>query len=260
MRAAGRVLNYEVSGSGPVVVLLHGYLCSLRYWDALKPLLVERYTVVTIDLLGFGSSMKPADSAYDYAEHVAWIRRTVEECAGDRPIILAGHSMGALLALRYAAQYPDQVSRLLLVNMPLFANPAQARRELSGTSLLYRVGLYWGLHLLIWPLMRNCWGGFLMRQTLPLNFRGMETYVFAGTAEARARSLRNVIERQDIASDMWELRMPVALVVGKEDRAVYQQNVSQGECYRDCEVLMLDGGHHLPLEDPGRLAQMLDGA
>src|ERR1700733_6478227 len=141
------ILNYEVSGSGPIVVLLHGYLCSLRYWDTLRAELETSHTVIVIDLLGFGDSPKPKTLNYSYHDHISWLKRTLEHCGvGDQSVILGGHSMGALLALRYAAMYPQTVCKLMLLNIPLFKDAEEAHQELSGTNIFFRASLYWQLH------------------------------------------------------------------------------------------------------------------
>jgi pimeloyl-ACP methyl ester carboxylesterase len=250
MPVSDKLLNYEISGQGPVIVLLHGYLSSLRYWDNLRMALAHDYTVITIDLLGFGESPKPKMVQYGYNDHISWIKRTLDHCGVDQPAIVMGHSMGALLALRFSSTYPLAIRQLVLMNMPLFQNLKQAHRELAGTSIVYKVGLYYGLHRLVWPLMRNTVSRVAMRKVMPAAFLGMETYMFRATAGARNGSLRNVIEGQRSFSELQRLNVATTLVIGLKDRLIYQKNMRHFVHTPHLGILLANTGHHTPIERP----------
>jgi pimeloyl-ACP methyl ester carboxylesterase len=249
MRDNEQILNYEISGRGPVVVLLHGYLSSLRYWDTLRISLEKDHTVVAIDLLGFGNSPKPKKDAYGYDDHIGWIKRTLDHCGIHEPVLLAGHSMGALLALRYGSEYPESVRSLLLMNTPLFKNAQEARRELASTNLFFRASLYWELHRLICPIMRNAAMKMILRRALPLQYKGMETYIFSSSAEARNRSLKNIIEAQHGMFELKHLSIPATLIAGKKERPAYLENLRYVSQTQNLKILLTDTGHHTPLEN-----------
>lgn len=260
MKAAAKceVLNYEISGEGPVVVLFHGYLSSLKYWDGLRSVLERDHTVIAIDLLGFGNSPKPRDSQYDYDEHLEWIERTLEVCDVKGPAVFAGHSMGALLALRYASIHPEYVRRLVLMNTPLFKDAREARRQLAGTNLFFRASLYWGMHRVIVPFMRSKLMNRLLRSALPLMYKGMESYVFLSSQEARTRSLRNVIEAQSSLYDLEHLDgVPVTIVQGIKERAMYLENLLRVSSKPDWRILLTNTGHHTPIENPDLTGELL---
>lgn len=251
------ILYYEVSGQGPVIVLLHGYLCSSAYWDNIRTCLVRDHTVVTIDLLGFGKSPKPRKSSYDYQGHLAWIRRTLEHANITGPVVLAGHSMGALLALRYGVLYPDKTNRLVLMNLPLFEDKDQAKRELAGTNLFFRAALYWRLHHLIVPIMRTKSMKAFVRHMAEPKYRGMEEYVFTSSGIARGRSLHNVIEAQTAIEDLGQLSVPTTIVSGRGERRTYVGNIERLKKQKDTDVILTDTGHHTPLEDPELIVGIL---
>jgi pimeloyl-ACP methyl ester carboxylesterase len=98
-------------------VLLHGLGGTHRYWTCGPvPFALSGHRTVLIDLLGFGESPKPW-MRYSVERHVAALHASL---AGDRSLTLIGHSLGAALALAYAARYPSVVRRLVLISLPNF--------------------------------------------------------------------------------------------------------------------------------------------
>jgi pimeloyl-ACP methyl ester carboxylesterase len=110
---AGVRLHYLVAGQGDPVVLLHGYAETSHMWLPLIPKLAGRHTVIAPDLRGFGESSAPADG-YTKAAMARDIHALVKSLNYDR-IRLVGHDIGLMVAYAYAAQYPDEVERLVLM-------------------------------------------------------------------------------------------------------------------------------------------------
>lgn len=105
-------LNIEVRGSGPDIVLLHGWGLNLRVWDSLGALLEESFRVILVDLPGHGrSEWNP--KARTPAEQ-AWQVHSALEAISDRYHLL-GWSLGGQIALDLAAAMPGSVDRLVLV-------------------------------------------------------------------------------------------------------------------------------------------------
>ena len=98
-------------------VLLHGLGGTHRYWTCGPvPFALSRHRTVLFDLLGFGESPKPW-MRYSVECHVAALHAGL---AGERSLTLVGHSLGAALAVAYAARYPSVVRRLVLISLPNF--------------------------------------------------------------------------------------------------------------------------------------------
>lgn len=115
--------------AGAELMLVAGMSSSAHYWGPNLGPLAEHYRVVAPDLLGFGRSPKPVDSAYSPEEHAAALAR-IAETAG-APIVVVGHSLGALLALHLAVRSPRLVRGLVLISLPFFMGGAEARRQLA---------------------------------------------------------------------------------------------------------------------------------
>lgn len=109
-----------VGGSGPPLLLLHGYPQSHLMWHAAAPLLAERHTVVVADLAGYGVSFRPAP-APDHAPHgkraVALDQVEAMAALGFERFAVVGHDRGGRVAYRMALDHPDRVERLAVLDI-----------------------------------------------------------------------------------------------------------------------------------------------
>lgn len=137
--------------SGVTLLLVHGMASSSRYWGPNLGPLGGRYPVAAPDLLGFGRSPKPAAAAYTPADHAAALAAVAEQ-AGE-PLVVVGHSTGALLALHFAVRYPELVRGVVVLSLPFFTTAAEAREQLARSSSLTRLQLE---HRTAAALL--CWG------------------------------------------------------------------------------------------------------
>src|SRR3978361_171401 len=106
-------LHYLVAGKGDPVLLLHGYAQTSHMWLPLIAKLADKHTVIAPDLRGFGQSAAPADG-YTKAAMARDVHALVKNLKYDR-IRLVGHDIGLMVAYAYAAQYPGEVDRLVLM-------------------------------------------------------------------------------------------------------------------------------------------------
>jgi len=107
-------INYKIGGRGPVVVLLHGYTQTSHMWLPLMPLLAASHTVIAPDLRGAGNSERAKDG-YDKKTLAKDIRNLVRQL-GHEQVQLVGHDIGLMVAYAYAAQYPKEVSKVVLMD------------------------------------------------------------------------------------------------------------------------------------------------
>jgi pimeloyl-ACP methyl ester carboxylesterase len=130
------------SSTGPAVVALHG-LASARgsLMPAMLPLADHGLRVYVPDLLGHGSSPYPADDPYDIESHVGALSRWAADTVGPGPVWLVGYSIGALLAMAWAARAPAQVRGIVAISAPLYRDEQDARHTLMHGDLMARLML-----------------------------------------------------------------------------------------------------------------------
>ena len=107
-------IHYSIGGKGSPVVLLHGYAQTSHMWTPIMPLLATKHTVIVPDLRGAGGSSKP-ESGYDKKNMAADIHELVVSLGFKRASIV-GHDIGLMVAYAYAAQFPQETERLVLMD------------------------------------------------------------------------------------------------------------------------------------------------
>jgi haloacetate dehalogenase len=120
IRTKDAEINVCVGGSGPPVLLLHGYPQTHAMWHLVAPRLAGRFTVVAADLRGYGDSSKPPGDA----DHARYSKRTlaadqveVMGSLGFERFAVVGHDRGARVAHRLAFDHPGCVTRLVILDI-----------------------------------------------------------------------------------------------------------------------------------------------
>jgi len=252
-----RILGLRVAlfdeGDGRPLVLLHGGGSKLDWRANVEPL-SQRFRVVAPDLPGFGRSEKP-ERDYTLAFYDQFLEQLVQGMGGAR-IALVGHSMGGLLAARFAAAHPDTVERLILVAPMGFGpeiHPAirlmqvpvigalLGRPSLSGTRRL--------LHTLI--AKRELITEDLVRETLELQSQPGAARAFASIFGKLVRPVRGVVAR--MPETMASLGPLTMVIWGKEDALVPCRHI-------DIARERLPGGRFLVFQGCGHFPQLEDAA
>jgi pimeloyl-ACP methyl ester carboxylesterase len=237
-------LYYEVSGNGKPVVLLHSGGADLRDWSYVAPLLAKHYKVVTFDGRGTGKSPAPLELT-NYVEDLLSLLDHLEL---DKTTLI-GHSMGGQIATEFALNYPERVSKLVLIAPSLSgfnysqefityinkineaAPDIEKMLELSLSALLY--------HVVMASPHRN-----LMVQ--------MQRHYFKRILKWPAFEM---IWPQPPAIDrLEELTVKTLFIIGKED---FQDNHCVADCFRKVPkvrfVELADADHMVTLTHPENL-------
>jgi pimeloyl-ACP methyl ester carboxylesterase len=125
------------AGSGPPVILVHGFLASHTAWDEITLPLQARFRVIVPDLPGFGDSEKPPPSRYAYTAS-AFAETLVDLIAAldVHRAAIVGQRMGATIALTMAVTYPDVVERLVLVSPDVYPRRLSPWERLAMTPFV----------------------------------------------------------------------------------------------------------------------------
>ncbi len=226
-------------GEGPVIILLHGIASSAATFRNLIPLLDEHYRCISLELLGFGESPVPEHATYTIEEHVASINATIDSLKLGAPFILVGHSLGSLLAARYTAQYPRQVSRLVLVSPPVYIAPA----AIGNPQVRARVGAY----LRAYEFLRAN-KDFTMASAATLSRLlnlGKALEVTERNWNPFILSLKNCIESQTTVSDIAAVRVPIDVVYGALDQFIAPGTMQIIEQMRHVTMHRVEVNDHL---------------
>jgi pimeloyl-ACP methyl ester carboxylesterase len=203
----------------PVVIMLHGIAASSDDWGKLVPLLSEQYRCITIDLLGFAKSPKPQWANYTMEDHVRSIAYTIKKLDIEGPFTLIGHSLGSLLATRYARQHSRQVSHLMLLSPPVYPplKTIQKRAAYYRTSWLMKLYRFLRTHPRMTPANMK---KISYIAPLPSSItKDPETWL------PFHRSLERCIEQQTIERDIAVIRAPIDIFYGTLDTLVVGPNV-----------------------------------
>jgi pimeloyl-ACP methyl ester carboxylesterase len=204
------------AANGRAVLLLHGKNFWGDAWaDVARALAARGYRVVVPDELGFGRSSKP-DVHYSF-ELLSLLTRKVLDAAGVKEVAVVGHSMGGMLAVRFALMFPERTTHLVLEN-PIGLEDYRERVPYRTIEEWYRGQLgqtqeglrkFYQGYFARWKSDYERWPEAVWRQ-----LAGAE-----GPRVALASALTyEMIYTQPVVQDLPRLRVPTLLVIGQSDR------------------------------------------
>jgi len=140
-------ISYLIGGNGPPLLLLHGFPQTKAIWSHVAPELAKHFTVVAADLRGYGASSKP----HGKADHSTYSKRSMAadqhalmKSLGLNQFFLLGHDRGGRVSHRLAMDFPESVSRLMVLDI----SPTLSMYE--NTTMEFAKG-YWHWFFLIQP-------------------------------------------------------------------------------------------------------------
>jgi pimeloyl-ACP methyl ester carboxylesterase len=267
--ANGTQIHVRVGGSGPAVILIHGFGDTGDMWAKLAADLVRDHTVVVPDLRGMGLSAKPADG-YDKWTEAADMRGVLDALGIDKAFVV-GHDIGTMLAYAYAARYRDKTEKLVVMDAPVpgvppwddivrspqlwhfdFGGP-DAERLVKGRERIY-LDRFW-----------NEFAGDPSKIGEATRRHYAALYAQPGAmraAFAQFRSIRKDAEDNKKALTP-KLAMPVLAIGGAKSFGAMEAVVMRNAASDVTELVIPDAGHWLMEEQPAAtikaVRQFLDG-
>jgi haloacetate dehalogenase len=272
------LISYQMGGSGPPLLLLHGFPQTKMIWHRVAPALAKHFTVIASDLRGYGASSKPQG----LADHSTYSKRAM---ASDQAQLMnalgfshygvLGHDRGGRVAHRLALDYGKQVNKLMVLDIsPTLAMYEQTTMQFASS--------YWHWFFLIQkaPIPETMIGAnteFFMKQFMGGRHAGLsifapecwQEYVLAMSDPAclhamcedyrAAASIDLEHDRQSIAQKQL-LEMPVRVLWGEfgQVNACFKPLEDWQKLGTDVSGQILQSGHYIPEEIPeGLIAEAL---
>jgi pimeloyl-ACP methyl ester carboxylesterase len=255
----GHRLRYVRAGSGPAVVLLHGFGSSLYTWKDVIPALAARHDAVALDLPGFGESDRPASLSFEDLPRA--VLGLMDQLGIERAA-LVGNSMGGATAALVAAREPGRVSALVLVDAAGFnLEPAQQPGlvRLTTSSLAPLVGLLPGKRLVVEASLRQ-----VFHDPARVTPERLSEYLAAGERPGTLRAMRSLgtslVDRPSVvAESLARIGARTLVVWGDDDRWIPLADADRfvAAIPGSRKVVILACGHVPQEERPDEVARLL---
>jgi pimeloyl-ACP methyl ester carboxylesterase len=244
--------------SRQTVVLLHGLGASAGIWKEVADFIEQDVRVVAVDLLGFGESPKPMWSTYSVQTQVRMLRHTLRRNNIRGRIILAGHSMGSLVAVEYAKRFPREIDHLILCSMPLYTNEAMLALEESAKPHISRRS---SAYLRLYKMLRERPAVTTRAAKFTAKYLALGENI-ALTDEnwyAYASSLQTSIERQTTIIDAERLRVPTEVIYGTYDVLIIKKYLKELVTKNPhAHLHRVRAGHQISVDYARVIARLID--
>ncbi len=257
-------LHVERTGrGGPPVILLHGYGTCTFLWRAIAPQLADAgYTVVALDLLGYGESDRPANASYGMAAQAEYIARALSALRLSE-VAIVGQDVGGLVGLLLAAQRPSRVRQVALLSPPdiddLPGPDIRALQRATARAALSSNALFGALPLLE-PFLQ---GAVSELKHMPDRLVGRYLAPFVGgDGVAQLLWLASAVELSDEELGLLaQVQTPVTLVRGERDQTSHASGLPRLEARLvgavSTTVTIADAGRLIGEDQPVALATAL---
>jgi 2-succinyl-6-hydroxy-2,4-cyclohexadiene-1-carboxylate synthase len=260
VRLNGLEFNVEIDGSGPPLLVLHGFTGSVRAWAEVRPALAAFARGIWVDAIGHGRSAAPAQpERYSLDWSTCDLTALLDALQLDA-VDLLGYSMGGRAALHFSVHAPERVRRLILesASAGLEDDTERSERAESDNALADRI-------------QRAGIAAFIAEwERLPL-LQPAEHVSMAARAEQHVQRLQNnplglanslrgmgTGQQTPLWSRLPRVQQPVLLIVGAQDGR-YRQIAERMQSLLPCAELAVvpDAGHITHLDQPARFVDLV---
>ena len=245
------------------VLLLHGYAETKSMWDETAQDLAREYRVIAVDQRGHGGSSRAADLDYTRATQVEDLEAIIE-ALGLRTVTLVGHAMGGANALCYAAEHPDVVSALILIETApeVLRSGIETIRRLvvTGPGEFNTLDEAADTFREFYPYATSEQLDRRVRAAVTIGASGAYTWDFDPAFRDPSVRPPDPDPGQRRLADLWDsadrVQCPVMIVRGAETDMLTPEAVQrlQRRILGSRVSLIEDAGHHVPTDQPASLA------
>lgn len=234
-------LHYVTQGTGPLMLMLHGFPEFWYSWRHQIPEFAKDYQAVALDLRGYNDSDKPRQqSAYTIDQLVEDVAGVIRGLGHDK-CILVGHDWGGAIAWNFAYTYPEIVERLIVLNIPhpaKFAEGIRTPQQLLRSWYMLFFQLPWLPESLIqfsdYQLIENAFKRMAVDKTA-FTQADIEAYKDAaakrGALTAMLNYYRNIFQQRMLTQNWSVLQVPTLMIWGENDSALGKELTYGTEAY-----------------------------
>lgn len=250
LRSDDAILQYEVSGSGPDVVLLHPFPLNRHFWAGVLPTLSARYRVITPDLRGHGES-ELGEGPTTMAKMAADLERLCRELEVSRALFV-GVSIGGYVMLEFWRQHRERVGALVLSNTRAGAETEEGKaNRLRIAEQVLREGTAGLIEEMLGKLLSGT-----TRGSRPDIVDAARRMMQAMSPQDVAEVQRGMAERPDSIETLNTIKVPALVMVGAEEARgeaeLMHQRISGSKLYA-----LEKAGHYAAMEQPEEYARIL---
>lgn len=246
-------LVYQKTGTGPAVLLVHGFPANPMLWREVIPSLSREYTLLMPDFFSVpGSWMK---DGYNNMEGLAKSFFDILEHEHEREVVLVGHSMGGYMGLAFAGMYPERLKGLSLVHSsPVPDDEARAEGRRKTIGILESGGKRFFLNKMVKALFPE-----EFNVARPDVYKRQTEEAIAVDDVSLIAFYRAIMERADTRSVLSSIRFPVQQLIGAKDTLANISKELANECIAAVDFVSIfkNGGHMIMLEEPERTVKDL---
>jgi pimeloyl-ACP methyl ester carboxylesterase len=228
-------IYYEVHGSGPAILLTHGYSASGEMWDGQVEALSKDHTLITWDMRGHARSDSPADDALYSEPLTVGDMAAILDAVGVEQAIVGGLSLGGYMSLAFYRAHPERVKALLIFDTGPGFRKDEAREAWNQRSL--RTAKGWETE----GLARAKRAG------------GEVAIASHRTADGLARAARGMLTQRDAAvmNVLPEVKVPALVLVGEKDEPfLAASDYMAGKIPGAKKVVLPNAGHAANIDQP----------
>jgi pimeloyl-ACP methyl ester carboxylesterase len=239
--AAAVDIVHAIHGDGFPLLLVHGFTGSSLDWtDVVEPLARNR-RVVTLDHRGHGESPNTGDPVtYTFDQLVADMSRLVDRLGLER-FDLLGHSMGGIVAMRYALLHPERVRSLVLMDTAAGAQAGAADMMRAGFELVRTQGML-ALYEVIQPFLGTGERADVLRQRQRTKLEQMDPVAFTELGE-------ELLTYPSILEQLATIAVPTTVIVGEKDTGLRDAADALGTTIPGAVLMVIADAAHSPQDE-----------